>query len=343
MHTEYCADSDFRDWWPQGRPADVDVSTLPSAGSTSNPTRLPIDLAIGDSGDDVAPWVGVWGPFVGLRIGYSPRESFPISSGAAFVYPRGKKGSGSTYDLFLSKDSGGAGTMSMARFKTQAAALAWGKSNSDTLRAAGGGAFGPFPAASALSDADPNPTTTRVGANVLVWNGANWERWPHQAWAADNAPVPSITPAVNAYSTIYSDRTTTSFPLRQPDALTSRTVQTRSSAINAALGVKATRTAVHDGRLVGASCAMSSGSIASTGTAIYAIQWTPSGGNPSYIAVATVPTGAGPGNAFAFTALGGYGMTYGAGDKIEIALVQAGTNAAAVDLGLFFLEERAAF
>ncbi len=38
------------------------------------------------------------------------------------------------------------------------------------------GAAAIWPAASALADADPNPTTTRVGANALVWNGATWDR-----------------------------------------------------------------------------------------------------------------------------------------------------------------------
>lgn len=33
-----------------------------------------------------------------------------------------------------------------------------------------------FPAASVLADADPNPTTTRVGANGLVFNGTTWDR-----------------------------------------------------------------------------------------------------------------------------------------------------------------------
>ncbi len=38
------------------------------------------------------------------------------------------------------------------------------------------GAAAIWPAASALADADPNPTTTRVGANALLWNGATWDR-----------------------------------------------------------------------------------------------------------------------------------------------------------------------
>lgn len=35
-----------------------------------------------------------------------------------------------------------------------------------------------FPDSSALGDADPNPTTTRVGANALIWNSVNtqWNR-----------------------------------------------------------------------------------------------------------------------------------------------------------------------
>ena len=34
----------------------------------------------------------------------------------------------------------------------------------------------PFPVASALSDTDANPTTSRVGANLLGWNGSQWYR-----------------------------------------------------------------------------------------------------------------------------------------------------------------------
>ena len=35
-----------------------------------------------------------------------------------------------------------------------------------------------LPAASALADNDPNPTTSRVGANLLVFDGTNWDRAP---------------------------------------------------------------------------------------------------------------------------------------------------------------------
>jgi predicted SPOUT superfamily RNA methylase MTH1 len=35
-----------------------------------------------------------------------------------------------------------------------------------------------LPAASALADNDPNPTTSRVGANLLIWDGTNWDRAP---------------------------------------------------------------------------------------------------------------------------------------------------------------------
>lgn len=33
-----------------------------------------------------------------------------------------------------------------------------------------------LPAASALADADPNPTTSRIGSNILLWNGSTWDR-----------------------------------------------------------------------------------------------------------------------------------------------------------------------
>jgi hypothetical protein len=35
-----------------------------------------------------------------------------------------------------------------------------------------------LPAASALADTDTNPTTSRVGANGLLWNGTSWDRAP---------------------------------------------------------------------------------------------------------------------------------------------------------------------
>jgi len=47
---------------------------------------------------------------------------------------------------------------------------------------AGGGGGGSvdlsqyFPLATALADTDPNPTTTRVGANLLAFNGTTWDR-----------------------------------------------------------------------------------------------------------------------------------------------------------------------
>lgn len=39
-----------------------------------------------------------------------------------------------------------------------------------------GGALGPFPAAVALADNLANPTTTEVGANLLIWDGTQWLR-----------------------------------------------------------------------------------------------------------------------------------------------------------------------
>jgi hypothetical protein len=35
-----------------------------------------------------------------------------------------------------------------------------------------------LPAAGALADNDPNPTTSRIGANQLLWDGATWDRSP---------------------------------------------------------------------------------------------------------------------------------------------------------------------
>ena len=46
-----------------------------------------------------------------------------------------------------------------------------------------------LPAASALADADPNPTTSRVGANNLQWNGATWDR---VQGAGDNADAVAV-------------------------------------------------------------------------------------------------------------------------------------------------------
>lgn len=49
----------------------------------------------------------------------------------------------------------------------------------------GGGSIGlPFPPASLINDNDPNPTTTRVGANLMLWDGSTWDR---ALVAADNA------------------------------------------------------------------------------------------------------------------------------------------------------------
>jgi hypothetical protein len=38
-----------------------------------------------------------------------------------------------------------------------------------------------LPAAAVLADADPNPTTSRVAANGMLWNGATWDRAPGNA------------------------------------------------------------------------------------------------------------------------------------------------------------------
>lgn len=114
MHTPVCDDS--LDYWPEGAGTDIDVSTLPAAGAITTPRRIP----------GFGPWLGIWGPaFSGLRIGYSPTRSFPVINGLAVPYPEPRGGNLDGLDLFLSRDTGGTGTVTIARFKTREAAEAW--------------------------------------------------------------------------------------------------------------------------------------------------------------------------------------------------------------------------
>jgi len=99
--------------WPQGQPSEVDVATLPAAGLLTSPLRL-----IGD-GD----WLGVWGDFVGYRLGLSTSgETWQVATGTVMRYPQG-------VDIFQSQ-TGGSGTRSCARFLTREDALDWVASSS---------------------------------------------------------------------------------------------------------------------------------------------------------------------------------------------------------------------
>lgn len=117
MHTPVCRDA--MEYWPESPPSDIDVTTLPAAGAVTNPLRIP----------GCGPWLGFWGPsFAGVRVGYSPTKSYPVINGLAVPYPidPDNDSEGHGYDLYLSRDTGGFGTLSIARFKTEAAARAWG-------------------------------------------------------------------------------------------------------------------------------------------------------------------------------------------------------------------------
>lgn len=196
---------------------------------------------------------------------------------------------------------------------------------------------GPFPPATALNDADPNPTTTRVGANVLAWDGANWERWLHKAWNADNAPVPSLTPAVNAYATIKSDRTGTSFPLRQPNATAPKSILQSAISIQTT-GVKATRTMAQDGYIRAATVSPLSGT--PTGAVILAqivrsattfvigsTQALTASLNVTWDALGVASTGTSKG-----------GISVLAGDVVQLNVVVAAGAAAAADFMIGFEE-----
>lgn len=180
MHTPDCppASADERAlqaWararWPQGQPTEVDVSTLPAAGAVTHPLRIPQACA-------EFPWVGVWGNFQGLRIGFSPTESFQLMSGSALAYPFGA-------DIFLSQDTGGAGVVSFAVFTTREAALAFAGTRPSyngkiPTTPAAGGTFTP-------ADGAANPTLIQGSEDFpMLWNGATWDR-------AEAIPSGSVT------------------------------------------------------------------------------------------------------------------------------------------------------
>lgn len=128
MHTGEC--NDAREYWPEGKGTDVDVSSLVAAGGVTNPRRIP----------GMGRWLGFWGPsFAGLRVGYSPTDSYPVINGLAVPYPLDLDDAGGV-DLYLSRDTGGSGTVSIARFKTEAAAKAWGGQPTPGTGSSGGAA-----------------------------------------------------------------------------------------------------------------------------------------------------------------------------------------------------------
>lgn len=232
-----------REGWPKGAPAEIDVSTLPAAGALSSKLRIP-------EACEEFPWVGVWGNFQGLRIGFSPSESFQIFGTAAFPYPF-------LSDMYLSADTGGTGIVSIAAFRTRDAALAFGGQRpSYTGKIPGGGVFTP-------SDTQTNPTGIPGAESFLmVWdaNSAQWKRsagspldtdgltatvgaqitrswnygydltsgaWDRQRGYGNSAdaltPVVinagnGIFPGVSSFGFVMNDRTTNIDRMRQPDS-----------------------------------------------------------------------------------------------------------------------------
>lgn len=107
MHTPQCDDG--RRWWPSGAPADINSKDLPAAGLLTYPLRL-----YGEGN-----WMAFWGPFQGLRVGISGNgQSYPVTSGACMPYPKG-------IDIYLSMSPGGFGTITLARFQSREAGLAF--------------------------------------------------------------------------------------------------------------------------------------------------------------------------------------------------------------------------
>lgn len=158
MHELACDPTKWREWWPQGQPAEVDLTTLPVAGAITSPLRL-----VGD-GD----WLAVWGNFQGLRWGFRVAETFQIFSGTVTAMPRG-------VDLYLSIDTGGTGVASFGMFKTKEAAMAWCSSKSSAtgkIPLPPGGVYTP-------SDAQANPAAlSGVESFPMLWNTSTalWER-----------------------------------------------------------------------------------------------------------------------------------------------------------------------
>lgn len=112
-HTPDCDDADPLDWWPTSSPTDIALSSLPAAGAVSSPHRLPGD----------GKWLAAWGDYAGLRIGISADgKSWPLTSGAVVLYPSSDC---TATDLYLSADAGAWGSVSLARFKTEAIARSW--------------------------------------------------------------------------------------------------------------------------------------------------------------------------------------------------------------------------
>lgn len=116
-----------------------------------------------------------------------------------------------------------------------------------------------FPSPSALNDADPNPTTTRVGSNNLLWNisAAKWERLAAQVWGTDNMVLVD-GPFVAAAGIVQNDRTGGADRLRQPNTTAPKSILQSAVSIQTT-GVKATRTMAQDGYIRSASVAPVSG------------------------------------------------------------------------------------
>lgn len=244
MHTPECRDG--IDWWPQGAPTEIDVSTLPASGLLTHPLRV----------QGAGPWLGIWGTFAGARIAYSASESFMLQNGSAIPWPSrpfcdDTDRDTSGVDLYLSKDTNASGTLAIARFKTREAALAWvGQRSSGRSITAPGTINGPY----TPGDAQANPTDL-VGVESFTMgfqaSGALWER------------IRAIEPTADAQASlafgtslltsgipwVFNDRTTNADRLRQPDSFSPRRTTTTGTSI-ASTGVKATLTAAQDGYLV---------------------------------------------------------------------------------------------
>lgn len=314
------------DQWPKGQPSEVDVSTLPASGAISNPLRL-VDACA------ERPWVGVWGNFAGMRIGYSPTETFQLLTATAFAYPFGA-------DMYLSKDTGGAGIASFGLFKTREAALAFAGARNSQI-----GKIPPGVNPYTPGDSQANPTDlTGAEAFNMGWdyNQAVWARMASDRRDADGLlataemqqvkaqllaydatsaaldrvkgfgySADGLTPVVinggagilageAAFGYVLNDRTTNVDRLRQPDSYKLRSGVGLAQSLTST-GVKTSLTMAQDGRLLTATLDVTT-QLNSAGATYVQLRIT-RGGNTWVIGMIDMPTASGVGRPFDVTGL----------------------------------------
>ena len=117
----------------------------------------------------VITWDSDWtGTYVKFEFSFLPGRTNVYANGVIVGFADAAKTPKTPVSVFVSNTNADAMNVSYIHLR-DAAEYSSGISATVTVDSE-------FPVASALADNEANPTTTRVGANMLGWDGSNWDR-----------------------------------------------------------------------------------------------------------------------------------------------------------------------